>query len=48
MKQVIIVIKGLKMGLGKAVSQGSHASVDAVLKSDKKKVEEWKEEGMKK
>lgn len=48
MKQAIVIIKSLKMGLGKTASQSSHASVEAVLKSEKKKVEEWKKEGMKK
>lgn len=36
------------MGAGKTAAQSSHASVEAVLKSDKEKVEEWKKEGMKK
>jgi len=48
MKQVIIVIKGLKMDTGKTAAQSSHASVEATLKSEKEKVEEWKDEGMKK
>ncbi len=48
MKQVIVIIKSLKMGEGKTSAQAAHASVDAVLKTDNKKVEEWKEEGMKK
>ena len=48
MKQAIVVIKSLKMGVGKTAAQVSHASVDATLKSDQKKVEEWKDEGMKK
>ena len=45
---VILLRRDLKMPPGKAVAQGSHASVDAVLKSDKKLVNEWKEQGMKK
>lgn len=48
MKQAIIIIKNLKMSAGKTAAQASHASVEATLKSDKEKVEEWKEEGMKK
>ncbi len=47
-KQVIIVRKDLKMEKGKIASQASHASVDAVLKSDKKIVKEWRNQGMKK
>jgi len=42
MKQVILVSKALKLSKGKLASQCSHASVEAVLKSDKKKVEEWR------
>lgn len=48
MKQAIIIIKNLKMGVGKASSQVAHASVESVLKSKKDVVEEWREEGMKK
>jgi PTH2 family peptidyl-tRNA hydrolase len=48
MKQAIIVIKSLKMSAGKTAAQVSHASVDATLKSDLRKIEEWRDEGMKK
>lgn len=48
MKQAIVVIKNLKMGLGKTAAQCSHASVEATLKSEKKKIDNWKKEGMKK
>ena len=48
MKQVIVVRKDLKMPVGKMVSQVSHASVEAVLKSSKKNIEEWKKTGAKK
>jgi len=48
MKQVILVRMDLKMDRGKMSVQCSHASVDAVLKSSKSKVEEWRNEGMKK
>ncbi len=48
MKQVILVRKDLKMPAGKLASQVSHASVSAVLKSSKDKVEAWEEQGMKK
>jgi len=47
-KQVILVREELKLPKGKLAAQSSHASVDAVLKSDKKIVELWKKEGAKK
>lgn len=34
------------MPKGKACAQAAHASVDAVLKSSKKTVEEWRNQGM--
>ncbi len=42
MKQVILVRKDLKLSKGKLAVQCSHASVEAVLKSNKKKVDEWR------
>lgn len=48
LKQAILVRTDLKMGKGKIAAQSSHASVDAVLKSEKNKVEAWKQQGMKK
>lgn len=48
MKQAILVRQDLKMSKGKLSSQVAHSSVEAVLKSDKSKVEEWRSEGMKK
>jgi PTH2 family peptidyl-tRNA hydrolase len=42
MKQVILVRKDLKLSKGKLASQCSHASVEAVLKSNKEKVDEWR------
>ncbi len=48
MKQVILVRKDLKMPKGKLSVQCCHASVEAVLKSDKKKVDSWRSSGMKK
>ncbi len=47
-KQVILIRTDLKLPKGKACAQVAHASVDAVLKSDKKKLNAWLEEGMKK
>jgi peptidyl-tRNA hydrolase, PTH2 family len=46
MKQVILVRQDLKLPKGKAVAQGAHASVEAVLRSDKNVVKQWREEGM--
>ena len=48
MKQVILVRTDLKLSKGKACSQVAHASVEAVLKSDKQVIEEWQDQGMKK
>lgn len=47
-KQVILVREDLKLSKGKMAVQVSHASVDAVLKSDKEIVKSWRREGMKK
>lgn len=47
-KQVIIVRQDLKLPKGKLAAQCSHASVDCVLKSDKKIIERWKNQGAKK
>ena len=47
-KQVILVRNDLKLPKGKMSAQVAHASVDAVLNSDKKKVNDWKGQGMKK
>ena len=47
-KQVILVREDLKLPKGKLAAQSSHASVDTVMKSDKKIVELWKKEGGKK
>jgi len=48
MKQIILIRQDLKMPKGKLAVQACHASVEAVLKSDKKNILEWKKEGMKK
>ena len=47
-KQVIVVRKDLKMRRGKECAQAAHASVEAVLRSDKRLVDAWRHEGMKK
>lgn len=47
-KQVIIIRKDLKMGLGKIVSHGSHASLGSFEKADLEIREKWKDEGAKK
>jgi len=47
-KQVILVRKDLKLPKGKMAAQVGHASVSAVLKSDKDIVKDWQKEGMKK
>jgi len=48
MKQVILVRTDLKMPKGKMSTQCAHASVEAVLKSKRDKIEEWRNQGMKK
>jgi PTH2 family peptidyl-tRNA hydrolase len=47
-KQVILVRQDLGLSKGKMSSQVAHASVEAVLKSKKDVVEEWRRQGMKK
>lgn len=47
-KQVIIVRSDLKMSKGKIAAQVSHASVEAMLKSHKDDIAEWRSQGMKK
>ncbi len=47
-KQVIVVRNDLKMPKGKLAVQSSHASVQGVLNSDDKIVDEWISEGSKK
>ncbi|MEK6903601.1 MAG: aminoacyl-tRNA hydrolase [Nanoarchaeota archaeon] len=48
MKQVLVVRADLKMDRGKMAAQCAHASVEAVLQSDKKTVDTWHATGMKK
>ncbi|MBI5392089.1 peptidyl-tRNA hydrolase [Candidatus Woesearchaeota archaeon] len=47
-KQAILIRQDLQLPKGKAVSQGAHAAVEAVLRSDKDVVKAWRQEGMKK
>lgn len=48
LKQVILVRKDLKLPKGKLAVQVAHASVDAVGKTDRKVIDEWKHSGAKK
>jgi len=47
-KQVILVRQDLKLPKGKLAVQVAHASVEAVLRSNKEVVKAWRNEGMKK
>lgn len=47
-KQVILVRSDLKLPPGKLAAQVAHASVEAVLRSDKEIVRAWHNQGMKK
>lgn len=46
LKQVILLRQDLKLPVGKAAAQAAHASVDAVLKSDTKIINAWRDQGM--
>ena len=46
MKQAIIIRQDLKLPKGKAAAQAAHASVQAVLNSNKNKILKWNNEGM--
>ena len=47
-KQAIIVRQDLRLPKGKTSAQVAHGSVEAVLRSNKNKVKEWRNEGQKK
>ena len=47
-KQVIVVRKELKLGVGKVASQVAHAAIGAMKKIDDAIVEKWETEGSKK
>lgn len=47
-KQVILVRADLKLPKGKLAAQVAHACVEAVHRSDKSTVKNWRAEGMKK
>lgn len=48
LKQVILVRQDLQLPKGKLAVQVAHASVDCVLKTDRRKVDSWLAEGGKK
>jgi PTH2 family peptidyl-tRNA hydrolase len=48
LKQVIVVRQDLRLPKGKMSAQVAHASVEAVLRSDKDVVKRWRAEGQKK
>ncbi|MBR9675479.1 peptidyl-tRNA hydrolase [Candidatus Woesearchaeota archaeon] len=47
-KQVILVRSDLKLPKGKMSAQAAHASVEATLRADSKKVASWRAQGQKK
>jgi PTH2 family peptidyl-tRNA hydrolase len=48
LKQVLLIRKDLGMSKGKIAAQAAHASVDAVLSANKKLINNWRSQGMKK
>ena len=47
-KQVLVVRKDIKMGVGKIAAHCAHASLDSALLVNQKILDEWKSEGAKK
>ncbi len=47
-KQVILVRTDLKLPKGKLAAQSAHASLEAAMKSQRDRVDEWRSEGGKK
>jgi peptidyl-tRNA hydrolase, PTH2 family len=47
-KQVILMRQDLKLPKGKMAGQAAHAAVEAVLKSDKERISDWRNSGSKK
>ena len=47
-KQVILVRQDLNLPKGKLAAQVAHASVDALMKTDKKTADEWRKAGARK
>ncbi|NTV23359.1 MAG: peptidyl-tRNA hydrolase [Nanoarchaeota archaeon] len=45
MKQVILIRADLKLPKGKMAAQAAHASVEAVLRSDRDTIKEWRMAG---
>lgn len=48
MKQVILVREDLKLPKGKLAAQVGHASLEAALKTERRKLDDWRFEGGKK
>src|SRR3989338_4043313 len=48
MKQIILVRNDLKLPKGKLAAQVAHASLEAALKTDRRKMDSWRADGGKK